>query len=766
MRDTTIILQGFSWPVVAVLLAAAVLMGLLTYRSLRRGGSRRWSAALLGLRLVAFLGLAAALLQPRVVTRRGDVHRNRVAVLLDDSHSMAMPSGTDGSRHEMVAQSLGVDGGFFDRLRANYRCEFLRFGSAVKELTGADVIAGRTPTMDRTDIAEALRGVAQRQTEGTPGGVVLISDGRDTELPESPEDRRRILRRELERLGVPVYTLCPVAPDRLVDVGIARLQCSRLAFLRNRWRAQVELKTTGIDRGRLTVSLRRAENIVDVQQIRVQPGQDTYRVELDFTPAKTGRKLLTVEVEPHPRESYHANNRSAVILSVVRDRVRVLQVAGRPSWDVRFLRRTLKQMPTVDLVSFFILRDPGDDPGGRTANSYVNLIPFPVEELFTRELRTFDVIVFQNFDYGVLQPYPRDVRFYLGNVRRHVIREGGGFVMIGGQQSFDLGNYGGTPLEDILPVRLRGTPGAVDEGLFQARLTEAGGRHPVTSVGGTADDTERLWSRMPELNGCHVLTTNERAGAVLLDHPRLDGVPIVVTGEAGEGRSLAILTDEAWRWDFVAAGRGAGNQVYVRFWRNALRWLVGDDEGERLNLSMAARRVRPGESVNGTVRLLGNDYAPQSGARIRLLGVLSADEQAQSVERFLTTDESGRARFELDLMPPGTWRVEARAMDAEEDSAEKVPTDATFVAVEASGRERQNLLPDTELLRWIARSSGGKFYNIARGDIPEGLPVDRTQTTMVRSRDVRPLWDNWILYGVVAGCLCLEWWLRRKRGVT
>ena len=45
-------------------------------------------------------------------------------------------------------------------------------------------------------------------------------------------------------------------------------------------------------------------------------------------------------------------------------------------------------------------------------------IPFPTDKLFTTELRSFDVIIFQNFDY---RPY--NMAQYLGNMQQTVVNE-------------------------------------------------------------------------------------------------------------------------------------------------------------------------------------------------------------------------------------------------------------------------------------------------------------------------------------------------------
>ena len=82
-----------------------------------------------------------------------------------------------------------------------------------------------------------------------------------------------------------------------------------------------------------------------------------------------------------------------------------------------------------------------------------------MSEIFGEQLRTFDAVLFVNFAY---QPYRTlDIERHLPALRDWV-RQGGGFAMLGGDQSFGEARYGATPLAEILPVealegpRLRG----------------------------------------------------------------------------------------------------------------------------------------------------------------------------------------------------------------------------------------------------------------------------------------------------------------------
>src|SRR5205814_286657 len=71
-----------------------------------------------------------------------------------------------------------------------------------------------------------------------------------------------------------------------------------------------------------------------------------------------GPNVLELEVEAGPQELTLANNRAAVVVNGVRDRLRVLLVSGEPHAGERVWRNILKSDPSVDLVHFTILRPP------------------------------------------------------------------------------------------------------------------------------------------------------------------------------------------------------------------------------------------------------------------------------------------------------------------------------------------------------------------------------------------------------------------------
>jgi uncharacterized membrane protein len=64
------------------------------------------------------------------------------------------------------------------------------------------------------------------------------------------------------------------------------------------------------------------------------------------------------------------------------------------------------------------------------------------------KLDTYDTVILSNAPASSLSDAG------MAQIHRYVTQEGGGFIMLGGEESFGLGAYGGTPIEDLLPLHM------------------------------------------------------------------------------------------------------------------------------------------------------------------------------------------------------------------------------------------------------------------------------------------------------------------------
>src|SRR5207248_2127149 len=181
---------------------------------------------------------------------------------------------------------------------------------------------------------------------------------------------------------------------------------------------------------------------------------------------------------------------------------------------------------------------------------------------------------------------------YLDGIGEYV-RDGGALAVVGGDQAFSASDFDGTAIADVLPAQLLPpTAPSVDETPAQAHLTDAGKRHPVTELVSGAAANETAWSRLPRLPGLNTLGAVRDGAQALLTAQ--DGRPILVVGEAGRGRTLALTTDASWYWSFVAAGQEQGPRAYETFWHSAIRWLVRDPALTPMRLTAERTTYEPG----------------------------------------------------------------------------------------------------------------------------------------------------------------------------
>jgi len=85
-----------------------------------------------------------------------------------------------------------------------------------------------------------------------------------------------------------------------------------------------------------------------------------WTIPLSFTPEELGPHNLSIGIPPQFGESLTSNNAVSLSLKVMKDKIRILMISGSPSLSYRFMRMAFKNDPSIDLLSFVVLRTPSD----------------------------------------------------------------------------------------------------------------------------------------------------------------------------------------------------------------------------------------------------------------------------------------------------------------------------------------------------------------------------------------------------------------------
>ncbi len=692
---------------------------------------RGWEALAMFVALASVVWITCG---PAWVEEGDRVEEGRLVVLVDGSRSMGVLEADGRERGAQVAALL-------KRIGSG---EVYTFGDQLRPGPPAAFSDGDT------DLAGALDAINRKYAGERLGGIVVVTDGIDR-----GGLRRRIMAGPeaagpaMSPVGGPLTVYQIGAAQGRTDLAVDAIRAGSFAFLRSKFPVEVDVRGAGTVPTSVTVTLVRDGQPAGTAVAVLGPdgrGTASFSVRAD----QEGRFLYEASVPLVPGDAVPANQQLSQAVRVVRDRVRVLQVCGAPSLDQKFLRLFLKEDPAIDLVSFFILRTPRDMNSGYSPDE-MSLIQFPYHNLFDKELASFDLVIFQNFDYA---PY-FDERGgeLLGNVAEYV-RGGKAFAMIGGDRSFDLGGYAGTPIADILPVRLGGPGTTADERAFVPKLTEAGGRHPVTQLTGESADNALAWSELGPLDGANSVLGAVPGAAVLLEHPfakTADGspMPVLAVADVGKGRTMALTVDASWRWSFAGAGSGQGNQAYLRFWKGAMRWLIGDAADGPVSVQTARENYAPGEKATAVVRV--RDVAFRAKAGVPVTATLTGPEGASTLSGI--TDSDGLVRLDVPTTLRGAHRVKVHAQGAGDA--------ATVYGVTSRDPELDDVEPDAAFLAALAGLHGGRF--VAAGEWEAPLR-DETAGRRVSDRRVTPLGTHPAGGVVLALAASASWLLRRRAG--
>lgn len=723
------------WVVVltAALLIAAV--GLLTYE-LRTRGQRSWTIFLSG--LLAALAVSAAAVRPVMVDARANMIGPRVVVLVDQSRRMQLPASGGESRIERAKDAVSALQDHF----ADARLGVMGFSEGALTPISLDQGAAALDTHGTgSDLIEALRELGRTLGE-RPRAIVLVSDGR-LSRPQ-PQMADSALREALGNLGFPIHTVS-VTDETPNDASIRGVRAAGVAVAHQPLAVTVEVGCAGDLRcERIPVSIRELRDGVPPAELargvaEIQDGTGT--VELEITLDRAGGRVLELAIDAPDGDVIPENDKRHLTFVVARERIRLLHLAGRPTYDVRALRRWLESDESVDVVAFFILRDSvGDEAGAPPIE--LALIQFPVDELFTEHLPSFDAVILQDIDaarYRLTQ--------YLERLANYV-QLGGGLIMVGGPSSFAGGNYAHTALDSILPVEQPQSEKASDSKPFVPRYTAAGHAAEVTRP-----IRDLLGDALPEMVGTNYLGQARPGAIVLWEHPELmaagQNMPVLALGEAGDGRTIALSVDATHRLAFSPMAARVAGRPYGALWDGLLGWLMRDPRYE------AARVEVVGECIEGEAdTVLRLSRLPGMRGAVSLSLTPLTPEAAAPIVKELPADSADPVEIRVAGLRAGGYTAKARIGQA--------PPSRHDFACERGGLAWADSRPDRDELDAIARVTGGTSIDV---QAVASLPMPEA-TRVAAQREVVPVAPPWLWTLASAVLLGVHWVARRNSGLA
>jgi uncharacterized membrane protein len=762
------------------------------------------------LKLAGVIALAACLLEPVQTGQRARPGANLFAILVDNSQSLQIKdSGHAQSRGEALRGQLTNDeGGWEAALEENFQVRRYTFDAQLQD-------TGNFAALDFQGRGSALwhaLSAAGEQWRGQPvAGVFLFTDGNATDAPGDESALKNC---------PPVYPVLIGNDEGLRDISLDKVSVSQTAFedapvtvqaqaaargfagtevvakLTEIASGATEALTNAAYQGELAVTAK-SNVVAEQRQTAREDGDLNYRFQIQ--PSTPGIHYYQLEVRARNEaasgdgqsgEATLANNRQIIAVDRGQRPFRVLYAAGRPNWEYKFMNRAIEDDPQVRMSGLIRIarREPKFIFKGRAGESSNPLFrgfgetgeetarydqpvikrqnvkdefelrgnfPATAEELFR-----YDAVVLGKVE---AEFFTRDQMVLL---QRFVSERGGGFLMLGGAESFREGGYEGTAVGSILPVYLDKPDSAAVAGQWKLELTREGWLQPWARLRATeAEERTRLQDMAPMtvLNTVRGIKPGATVLATVSDtdnHP----LPALVVQRFGLGRSAALMLGDLYTWGLHDED---SQKDLGKFWRQLVRWLVSDVPQR---VSVETQPAADGDPTHVRIIATARDeeYKPLDNANVQLTIRPVRVEQSKTngagdfvqIPADASPTQPGKYEATFVARDPGDYFVQARITNSD---GRMIGQAAAGWATDPAVEEFRSLKPNRSTLEEIAKRTGGQVLTMdALRSFARQLPNRRAPIT---ESFTKPLWHQPGVFLFVIGCFVSEWGIRRWKGL-
>ena len=347
----------------------------------------------------------------------------------------------------------------------------------------------------------------------------------------------------------------------------------------------------------------------------------------------------------------------------------------------------------------------------------------------------------------------------LKNVVDFVSTRGGGYLMMGGRNSFAGGKYQNSPIADILPVQMATEDRIPIIGRLKLAITDYGRTHPLMKLSPDASANTKQWSDLPPLNDFNK-TLDAKVGGIVLARGQSDQRgnvdPILLAYQRyGRGRTMAFTSGSSWRWQMEMDHE---DMTYELFWKQILRWLVNTSP-DPVMITSDKDTYLPGESVRLSSEISNKSFERMNNAKV-IAKVTNPAGITESVAMDWNGAQEGTYQSELNVTEPGIYHVDVEAAQG----SENLGTNRTAFQVQDRPVEYYDAMLNTRLLQSVATATGGRYYPLSRiGDVPDDAVYVEGETSFVEQKE---LWDVPFLFMLLCMTLAGEWFWRKKRGLA
>ncbi|HTA44659.1 MAG TPA: vWA domain-containing protein [Bryobacteraceae bacterium] len=739
------------WTLALLIIAAAVGLGLLIRSHLAKAAPviQSWRAWVIwGLQTALAALILVLLWQPAITVAELKPQQNIIAVLVDDSRSMAI---TENGATRQTQAVNALQNGVIASLNRSFQTRLYRVDAVPARIENLKDLQPNAPS---TRIGDSLKQLSEETSDLPIGAVVLLSDGDDNSGGIDPDTISALRARH-----IPVHTVGFGRERAEHDVELDDAVIAPRALAESRLAAKITFHQRGYAGSKINLTVRDVSNgqakPLAARAVTLGADGNLQTEILMFNIGGAGAKTLQVSAAPLAGEENLANNALTRAVNVGSEPRRILYVEGEPRWEFKFVRQAeeddrMVQIASMDRTSQNKIYRQGISDPKELADGF----PSRPEDLFV-----YQGLVIGSVEAGYFTPGQQEL------IRQFVDRRGGGLLFLGGQFALADGGWNATSLTDLFPTTLPTQPGTFHREAdprngtahTTAELAPAGMDSIITRVVDDPAANAAKWKALPYLMDYEDPGV-PKPGATLLANmitPEGRKLPLLITENFGRGRTAIMATGGSWRWQMSSP---LGDTAHDMFWQQLLRWVVSDTPGH-VSASVPAQMLFDNGAVVLKAEVRDQQYNPAPDAKVEA-HILGPSGVSALVEMSPVPDNPGQFQAAWSAPKVGAYLTEVTAQRAGKELGRDVLTFQRMDGVAENFHTEQN----RDLLQRLADQTGGKYWKPADlGKLAGSIPYSEAGVTM---RETRDLWDLPLVFLVLLMLRFSEWWLRRKWGIV
>ena len=733
------------WVLLLLTVASVAGLGLLIRSRLPDAAPKMqtWRAGVVWLLQSLLVTLVLVLLwQPAITVAELKSQQNMIAVLVDDSRSMAIAdSGSDGktTREAAAVNALGNDrsSGILSGLQRRFQTRVYRLDRGITRVAKVEELK---PAAAATHINDALKQLTVETADLPVGAIVLLTDGAENAGGIDLDTIGALRNRRL-----PVHTVGFGKEQVGHDVEMDDVSVASRAMADSRIKATISFHQRGYAGRNTVLTVKDGDKALTSKDVTLGADGVIQTETLFFNGGTAGVKRMQFSLTPLAGEENVANNAMARLVSISGERRRILYVEGEPRWEYKFIRRAAEDDHGMQVVSMLrttenkIYRQGISDP-----KELADGFPIRAEDLFG-----YDGVIIGSVEAGYFTPRQQEL------LREFVDKRGGGLLFLGGRFALADGGWGASSVTELLPTFLPNGKNTFHRDPATAQLTAAGADSAVTRLLDDPVKNVERWKKLPYMMDYQNAGTPKPGATVLAEmNAGRSRLPLLVTQNYGRGRTAVMATSGTWRWQMSQA---LGDPTHDLFWQQLLRWIAADSPG-RVVASMPVQRLMDDGHVRLTATVRDMEYTPAPDARV-VAHVIGPEGSSALVDMAPVPNNAGTFQAEWTAEKPGSYVAEVTAGRGAEELGKDVLTFERTDSVAENFHTEQN----RELLQKLSSQTGGRYWTTDElGRLPTEISYSEAGISV---RDTKELWNMPIVFLVLLGLMSGEWLLRRKWGV-